>query len=358
MLKNIDSRQFTIKKIERISKRVTNDKNEFSFVPTQTCKVFFEGQDIPQHVYLWNVRIECQPYIRKLRQCLNCLRFGHISNNCRGVERCRSCGVENHISKNCTSEKIVCANCKGHHNATDRDCPERNRQYEINTTMATRNLSFAEASLEHPKMYNNKFTYSLTTSNRFDSLFNYNEEFPILINESQSDLPVHNNTIMSRVMTSKKNSQHAKKYNNNKKHQDIENNNSITSLSDIGMHDNQSNSIEKNNVMNEQIILRRQQLQKTLKTHRQQLRQKTFENNFLHPGFLSNNDGYDKNKKFQGKPSTSGVPMKIHLRRPSLDGKFSQNQNINRNVEKTNMRDNAQSINNNMDNNNDEHQSI
>lgn len=84
--------------------------------------------------------------------------------------------------------------------------------------------------------------------------------------------------------------------------------------------------------MSEQLNLRRQQLQKTLKIHRQQSRQKTFENNFLHPGVLSNNGGYDKNKKFQCKPRTSGVPMRISLRRPSLDGKFRQNQN--RNVEK------------------------
>lgn len=128
-----------------------------------------------------------------MQQCLNCLRFGHIKLGCKGTERCKNCGIENHISTSCTSSKLNCANCKGEHSATDRNCPERNRQNEINITMGTRNLTFSEANIEHPKTYLNKFSYSLVTSNKFSSLHNYEDDFPTLENKTQSELPVFNN---------------------------------------------------------------------------------------------------------------------------------------------------------------------
>lgn len=182
--------QFVVHKIERFTKSVVNDDEEVSYIPSETCKIYFEGQEIPQYIYIWKVRFQCEPYIRKLRQCLNCLRFGHISTNCKGTETCRKCGVFNHLSNNCESNILKCANCKGEHMAGDKICPERIRQLDINLTMGSRNLSYYEANLIHPKTYFNNQLYSVRTSNNFSILSNLEKNFPEL-SENNADIPIY-----------------------------------------------------------------------------------------------------------------------------------------------------------------------
>lgn len=185
---NIKCHPYNVLKVERFSKRVTIN-NEIKFVPSETCKVFFGGQDLPKYLSIWNVRFECDPYIRKIRQCLNCLRYGHIKRNCKGLERCMKCGVENHISVNCESNKLKCINCKREHSANYPECPERMRQLNINVDMGLKNLTFAEANIENPRTYANDYLYSVQVNNTYDLLQNYNENFPNFINEDTINVP-------------------------------------------------------------------------------------------------------------------------------------------------------------------------
>lgn len=181
---------------------------------------------------MWHVRLTCEPYIRKLRQCLNCLRFGHITTNCSGKEKCRKCGIENHLQNNCNADKPKCVNCRDEHFATDKECPERIRQINVNITMALKNLSYHEAMLEHPKTYLNANLYSVITSNKFAALSN-EKEFPYL-NKS------HDKNIPNDVPVFTADARAFKKYNNrafalkkNQKRRFEEDRNNIRSLEDI-----------------------------------------------------------------------------------------------------------------------------
>lgn len=119
-----------------------------------TCVVQFEGQQLPEHVYIWSTRCTVTPYVYPVIQCFKCLRIGHLSKQCKGVQRCKNCG-ENHDIETCSSEnKIYCVLCKSNnHNSTNRQCPEYKKAIEIKRSMAYNGTSF-EDSKEAVETYN------------------------------------------------------------------------------------------------------------------------------------------------------------------------------------------------------------
>ena len=65
-------------------------------------------------------------------QCLNCQNFGHSAKNCRSKIKCLICG-EGHSHKGCPNREEKkntpkCANCKGPHVASYKECPEYEKQ--------------------------------------------------------------------------------------------------------------------------------------------------------------------------------------------------------------------------------------
>lgn len=186
-LKNIiDSRQFKIKNIVRLNRRINNNDGDVEYVPTNTIKIFFFGQRIPEYIYIWNARFSCEPFIPATKQCYKCFRFGHLSKQCRSTsDKCFMCGDTGHSKKDCTTTTPTCTNCGEQHESTNKNCPERKRQDNINVVMATHNISYQEASLEFPKTNESANLYAVRTGNRFANLQDEND-FPELSKNSQS----------------------------------------------------------------------------------------------------------------------------------------------------------------------------
>ncbi|KAH9633259.1 hypothetical protein HF086_006861 [Spodoptera exigua] len=74
--------------VRRFMRRVRTEQGIASFQPTQTVAVTFASTELPEYVYLDNWRHEVSVYVPPVKQCLHCLRFGHIAKFCRNTEVC------------------------------------------------------------------------------------------------------------------------------------------------------------------------------------------------------------------------------------------------------------------------------
>lgn len=128
-------------------KRVNSETNSTELISTQSILVSFSGNYLPKKVVIEKIVLEVSPYIQKVRQCLKCCRFNHISKHCKGVERCKCCGSSEHKDEACERRfSPICLLCGGDHKATDNAvCSEFSRQKLIKDLMANENISYNEA---------------------------------------------------------------------------------------------------------------------------------------------------------------------------------------------------------------------
>uniref|UniRef100_A0A8D8X4B6 Gag-like protein n=2 Tax=Cacopsylla melanoneura TaxID=428564 RepID=A0A8D8X4B6_9HEMI len=176
---------YKILSIKRMNRRRVVD-GKLTFGPSRSIKVYFEGSEFPRHVYLWGVRLRCEPFVPPVIQCFSCSRYNHTAAQCKGKKICRVCGSKDE-SHTC-SLKEMCINCKGEHKADDKECPEKKRQKAIKYIMAYQNLTFMEAAIQMPKL-DERSLFSVVTKNMYDVLDGYEEEFPELGNRRVSAKP-------------------------------------------------------------------------------------------------------------------------------------------------------------------------
>lgn len=124
------------------------DKGEWT--PTSCWRIIFKGQELPKKVAVMGYIRTIHPYVRPVLKCHNCQRFGHTAKECvDNTLRCSHCGNEaNHPASECPKPEDYCLHCQttGHNSNDTSKCPTWKKQKKIKATMATKNLSYAEAS--------------------------------------------------------------------------------------------------------------------------------------------------------------------------------------------------------------------
>lgn len=128
----------------RLNRRIKLDNGSVDYQPTTTMLVTFEGKIRPEEIVVYSYNVKVHPYLPPIRQCTNCLRFGHLTKQCRSKTRCIQCGEEHPIDL-CSNE-MKCIFCHGQHLATDWQCKERERQKRINELMGFYEYSYYEAT--------------------------------------------------------------------------------------------------------------------------------------------------------------------------------------------------------------------
>lgn len=168
-----DKKVLEVKRMKRRS--VDQDGNE-KLVDRQIIIVSFLGATLPQNLRINSVNFPVEPYIYPVVQCLKCMRYGHVKNQCRSTaEVCKKCGDE-HSSETCSNDYRYCIVCKDSgHSSISRDCPNYQKQKRIKEIMSKRNLSFKEAEL----IERNPSYAKVTINNRFQALSDL-ENFPPL----------------------------------------------------------------------------------------------------------------------------------------------------------------------------------
>lgn len=101
-------------KVERILKRDPDvdmtEEGQVKLIPTLLVKVFFKELTLPKSIIIDSIERNVRHYIPKVRRCFNCLRFGHLKDQCRSKSRCEVCSGE-HDGKGCTNTSVSCVNC-------------------------------------------------------------------------------------------------------------------------------------------------------------------------------------------------------------------------------------------------------
>lgn len=136
--------------VRRFMRRVRGDTGA-TFVPTQAVAVTFASTNLPEYVYLDSWRHEVNTYIPPVKQCLKCMRYGHIAKFCRNSEVCSVC-MQNHNYKDCPTDPkdAKCANCKGNHVAISSACPMKKQKVEENK-IKSKSATFSD--LFNPKSF-------------------------------------------------------------------------------------------------------------------------------------------------------------------------------------------------------------
>lgn len=214
--------------------RKTIKDNKTTLIPKQTVIITFQGNVLPNEIIINSVIFPVETFYGRVTQCFNCLKYGHISKQCRSSNPlCIKCAKPKTDDHECLDKDIYCLYCKTNdHKSNDNNCPTFEKQKRIKKIMIDNNASFSEA-----KQYCDNSFATFTSHNKFDvlaDLSDYESNFPKLPNQepaasynifsSSQRIPRkavsrnnNNRVTFSQPCSSKSNSSSATLVNNTKK---------------------------------------------------------------------------------------------------------------------------------------------
>ena len=65
------------------ARRFIHKNKKVEKIPSTTIQIKFEGQEVPEFIDLFHMRIRVDPYITQPKVCFSCFRFGHVANQCK-----------------------------------------------------------------------------------------------------------------------------------------------------------------------------------------------------------------------------------------------------------------------------------
>lgn len=132
---------------ERMKRMVKDGNGTPNLIPTNSIKIVFLSQALPEYIIIHCVKTGVSPFIPKPIICYNCMRYNHRAQVCKSKKRCVYCGKEgDHDVKLCKKDIPKCLHCQGEHLTTDfSKCPEYNNQKKIKELIFNKNYSFREA---------------------------------------------------------------------------------------------------------------------------------------------------------------------------------------------------------------------
>lgn len=137
-----------------MKRKVIEETNEIKWVPANTVKITFRGQNVPDEVTFGYSKRKVKPDVPNVLQCHHCLRYGHTKKYCKQEgSSCFVCETQHGSSpKQLCSKQTKCFHCHSdQHNGTSKDCPEYLRNQLIKETMYYNNLTFSEANDQFPR---------------------------------------------------------------------------------------------------------------------------------------------------------------------------------------------------------------
>ncbi|KYQ60791.1 hypothetical protein ALC60_00138 [Trachymyrmex zeteki] len=118
--------------VRRLQRKVRmNSKDEL--LPSLSVLVKFQGQLLSRALSYMYVSFPVLPYIPRVLMCFSCLRFGHISADCKSTPRCARCGQNRHDNQEHRRNlPPKCCNCGQEHLPSSAKCPMYIRQRQVN----------------------------------------------------------------------------------------------------------------------------------------------------------------------------------------------------------------------------------
>ncbi|XP_040070863.1 uncharacterized protein LOC120843533 [Ixodes scapularis] len=97
---------------------------------SESVKVVFSTDTLPEYVTVGYTRFKLQPYIEKPRQCWKCGSFGHVQTAGTNDVRCTRSGGA-HDRMKFEAADLLCTNCGKAHDLTSHLCPVYQREKKI-----------------------------------------------------------------------------------------------------------------------------------------------------------------------------------------------------------------------------------
>lgn len=124
-------------------KRLRRVDSEGKWVNSESVRICFNNNNLPDFVYAYDCRFKVEPYVFPVTQCSGCWQFGHIMKYCPTKKKiCPKCGGKH---DNCDPIKISCLNCKGNHFVLDKSCPFFLKEKNIRKIMSIKQVTYRKA---------------------------------------------------------------------------------------------------------------------------------------------------------------------------------------------------------------------
>lgn len=162
-------------RLSRLDDSVTSSRN---LIETNTIKVTFVGNLLPNYIYIFGLRVRVRPFFKKPMFCDKCQVFGHTIKFCRSKVRCASCAAE-HSTKDCPFDNSRCPYCR----RTDKH--ERNKCpffAEVNESFKSKQADRRKAILRQAAAKATSDVVASSSQNQFQT----HEPFPALRNRFES----------------------------------------------------------------------------------------------------------------------------------------------------------------------------
>lgn len=195
--------------IKRFMRRVTVTENDKTTLePTKTVSITFSCAALPDSVDLNSWRFEVRPYTPPVKQCLKCLRYGHIAKFCKNSQRCSICAHE-HSFKVCIipPSEAKCCHCGGKHVSVSAQCPVKQKKMEEIKNKIHRK-SYAEAfneksfpSLPSPKISPSEQFLTLIKTEQISNML-LQVIFKLLTQARTNDQPLNVESVKNILYTS------------------------------------------------------------------------------------------------------------------------------------------------------------
>lgn len=188
--------------VRRFMRRV-REGDSVSYQPTQTVAVTFGSTELPQYVVLDSWRHEVSVYVPPVKQCLRCMRFGHIAKFCRNAEVCSIC-TGNHNYKKCTEDKdnAKCFNCGGKHIAISNLCSIKKQKIE-ETKIKARSVQYSDLFNDKifPQLHNRNIETHLQNLTKSDNFINILSDIitKIILSNKNKNMPINSSSIRDTI---------------------------------------------------------------------------------------------------------------------------------------------------------------
>lgn len=139
--------EYPVMQVYRMNRFIDNRKE-----PTQRMSITFRTSKLPTSIKIFHCSLRVRAFFKKAVLCMNCLRYNHKEENCKGKRRCQQCSrihEDDEEYVNCQNPQR-CLHCRKDHQTSDKKCPERTRQENIQAILARTSLTAVEAVEQFP----------------------------------------------------------------------------------------------------------------------------------------------------------------------------------------------------------------
>ena len=113
-------------------------------IDTNIIILTFDQPNPPNSIKVGYLNVVVEEYITNPLRCFRCLKFGHSETKCRSNVVCHRCAGADHEGDSCSGQ-LKCANCGEPHMAFSRNCPTWQKEKQVRTIKAQKNITYPEA---------------------------------------------------------------------------------------------------------------------------------------------------------------------------------------------------------------------